>query len=81
MVQIKRIVCPVDFSEISRHAFDRALATARSYNGDARRCQPRAARSPRRPRVGCCSHRSLMISAATRAPSSFDEWSAATKAL
>ena len=34
MVQIKRIVCPVDFSEISRHAFDRALAVARSYNGE-----------------------------------------------
>lgn len=34
MVQIKRIVCPVDFSEVSRHAFDRALAVARSYNGE-----------------------------------------------
>ena len=34
MVQIKRILCPVDFSEISRHAFDRALAVARSYNGE-----------------------------------------------
>jgi nucleotide-binding universal stress UspA family protein len=34
MVQIKRIVCPVDFSEIARHAFDRALAVARSYNGE-----------------------------------------------
>ena len=34
MVQIKRIVCPVDFSETSRHAFDRALAVARSYNGE-----------------------------------------------
>jgi nucleotide-binding universal stress UspA family protein len=33
MVQINRIVCPVDFSEVSRHAFDRALAVARSYNG------------------------------------------------
>jgi nucleotide-binding universal stress UspA family protein len=33
MVQIKRILCPVDLSEISRHAFDRALAVARSYNG------------------------------------------------
>jgi nucleotide-binding universal stress UspA family protein len=33
MVQITRIVCPVDFSEVSRHAFDRALAVARSYNG------------------------------------------------
>jgi nucleotide-binding universal stress UspA family protein len=33
MVQITRIVCPVDFSEISRHAFDRALAVARSYSG------------------------------------------------
>jgi nucleotide-binding universal stress UspA family protein len=34
MIQIKRIVCPVDFSEISRHAFDRALAVARSYAGE-----------------------------------------------
>ena len=34
MVQIERILCPVDFSEISRHAFDRALAVARSYNGE-----------------------------------------------
>jgi nucleotide-binding universal stress UspA family protein len=33
MVQIKNIICPVDFSEVSRHAFDRALAVARSYNG------------------------------------------------
>ena len=33
MVQIKRIICPVDFSEVSRHAFDRALAVARSYGG------------------------------------------------
>ena len=31
MVQIKHIICPVDFSEVSRHAFDRALAVARSY--------------------------------------------------
>ena len=31
MVQIRRIICPVDFSEVSRHAFDRALAVARSY--------------------------------------------------
>jgi len=34
MVQIKRIVCPVDFSEVSRHAFDRAVAVARSYKGE-----------------------------------------------
>ena len=31
MVQIRRIICPVDFSEVSRHAFDRALAVAHSY--------------------------------------------------
>jgi len=31
MVQIRRIICPVDFSEVSRHAFDRALAVAQSY--------------------------------------------------
>ena len=34
MVQIKRILCPVDFSAVSRHAFDRALAVARSYDGE-----------------------------------------------
>jgi nucleotide-binding universal stress UspA family protein len=34
MVDIKRILCPVDFSEVSRHAFDRALAIARSYRAD-----------------------------------------------
>jgi nucleotide-binding universal stress UspA family protein len=34
MVRIERIVCPVDFSEISRHAFDRALSVARSYKGE-----------------------------------------------
>ena len=34
MVQIKHIICPVDFSEVSRHAFDRALAVARSYNSE-----------------------------------------------
>jgi nucleotide-binding universal stress UspA family protein len=33
MVQIKNILCPVDFSEVSRHAFDRAISVARSYNG------------------------------------------------
>jgi nucleotide-binding universal stress UspA family protein len=31
MVHIKHILCPVDFSEFSRHAFDRAVAVARSY--------------------------------------------------
>lgn len=36
MVQIKHILCPVDFSEVSRHAFDRALAMARSYNSEIR---------------------------------------------
>jgi nucleotide-binding universal stress UspA family protein len=34
MVHIKHILCPVDFSEFSRHAFDRAAAIARSYGAD-----------------------------------------------
>jgi nucleotide-binding universal stress UspA family protein len=34
MVYIKHILCPVDFSEYSRHAFDRAVAVARSYGSD-----------------------------------------------
>ena len=32
MVQIQRILCPIDFSDFSRHAFDRALAIARSHD-------------------------------------------------
>jgi nucleotide-binding universal stress UspA family protein len=28
MVRIEKILCPVDFSEFSRHAFDRAVAIA-----------------------------------------------------
>ena len=38
MVHIKHILCPVDFSEFSRHAFDRAVAVARSYGADSRCC-------------------------------------------
>src|SRR5687767_3109950 len=34
MVRIKHVLCPVDFSEFSRHAFDRAVAVARSYGAD-----------------------------------------------
>jgi nucleotide-binding universal stress UspA family protein len=34
MVHIKHILCPVDFSEFSRHAFDRAVAVARAYGAD-----------------------------------------------
>ena len=34
MVHIQHILCPVDFSEFSRHAFDRAVAIARSYSAD-----------------------------------------------
>jgi nucleotide-binding universal stress UspA family protein len=34
MINIKRILCPVDFSEFSRHAFDRAVAVASSYGAD-----------------------------------------------
>ena len=31
MVQIKRVLCPVDFSEASRHAIEHALVIARWY--------------------------------------------------
>jgi nucleotide-binding universal stress UspA family protein len=34
MVHIKHILCPVDFSDFSRHAFDRAVAVARSYGAE-----------------------------------------------
>jgi nucleotide-binding universal stress UspA family protein len=32
MLQIKNILCPIDFSESSRHAFDRAVSVARCYD-------------------------------------------------
>lgn len=32
MIQIKRILCPVDLSDCSRHAFDRAVGIARCYD-------------------------------------------------
>ena len=31
MIRINRILCPIDFSQFSTHAFDRAVALARSY--------------------------------------------------
>jgi nucleotide-binding universal stress UspA family protein len=31
MIQITRILCPIDFSEFSRHALDHAVAVARWY--------------------------------------------------
>lgn len=31
MIEIKRILCPIDFSDYSRHAFDHAVAVARWY--------------------------------------------------
>lgn len=31
MITMKRILCPVDFSEYSRRAFDHALGVARCY--------------------------------------------------
>jgi nucleotide-binding universal stress UspA family protein len=31
MIEIRRILCPVDFSDFSRHAFDHAVAIARWY--------------------------------------------------
>ena len=32
MLRIRRVLCPVDFSSFSRHAFDRAVAVARSHH-------------------------------------------------
>jgi nucleotide-binding universal stress UspA family protein len=32
MAEIKHVLCPIDFSDVSRHAFDRAVALARGYN-------------------------------------------------
>ena len=32
MVRFKQILCPIDFSAFSRHAFDRAVGVARSYD-------------------------------------------------
>src|SRR6187399_1844477 len=34
MVHITHILCPVDFSDFSRHAFDRAVGIARSYGAE-----------------------------------------------
>ena len=34
MIHIEHILCPVDFSEFSQHAFDRAVAIAHSYGSD-----------------------------------------------
>jgi nucleotide-binding universal stress UspA family protein len=31
-ISIKRILCPIDFSEFSKHAFDRAVAIAQTHN-------------------------------------------------
>lgn len=31
MIQIRRILCPIDFSDFSRHALDHAVAIARWY--------------------------------------------------
>jgi len=32
MIEIRRILCPIDFSEFSRHALDHAVAIARRYD-------------------------------------------------
>ena len=31
MIEIRRILCPIDFSDYSRHALDHAIAIARWY--------------------------------------------------
>ena len=31
MIEIKRILCPIDYSEFSRHALDYAIAVAQWY--------------------------------------------------
>ena len=32
MLEIQRILCPIDFSDYSRHALDHAVAIARGYD-------------------------------------------------
>ena len=34
MTQLNRIVCPIDFSDCSRHALDHAVAIARCYESE-----------------------------------------------
>ena len=53
MVRIQRILCPIDFSDFSRHAFDRALAIARSHEAKvtALHVVPTALASPMLPYV------------------------------
>ena len=34
MIQIRRILCPVDFSEFSRRALDHAVALSRWYEAE-----------------------------------------------
>src|SRR5688572_8463048 len=34
MIELKRILCPVDFSEFSRHAFQHAVVLARWYDSE-----------------------------------------------
>jgi nucleotide-binding universal stress UspA family protein len=33
MIQFQRILCPVDFTEFSRHALDEAIAIAHLFDG------------------------------------------------
>ena len=40
MVSIKRILCPIDFSECSRHALMRAVAIAKAHSASVMALQP-----------------------------------------
>ena len=69
MVRIRKILCPIDFSDFSRHAFDRAVAIARSYSAQvtALHVVPIKIASPLLPYVEPESLGPFEISDATRA--------------
>jgi len=37
MIHVRRILCPIDLSDISRRAFDHAVALARRYDAEVER--------------------------------------------
>jgi nucleotide-binding universal stress UspA family protein len=69
MVRIQRILCPIDFSDFSRHAFNRALAIARSHDATvtAFHVVPMALASPMLPYVEPASLGPFEISSGERA--------------
>ena len=58
-VTIKRILCPIDFSEYSRRAINRAVALAGEVSAPSRRCTSSPRRCPpvRRPASPLPTHR------------------------